>query len=100
MRFDVPVYMRTVEKGAYDALTGDYAPETVREVKVYASVTETGTDALKLIYGDIKQNSLTVRLQNHYNEAFDNIRIGEKIYRVDRRRRLRTKETFIVSGVQ
>lgn len=100
MRLDVPVYMRTVEKGAYNAATGDYAPDTVREVKVYASVTETGTNALKLIYSDIKQNSLTIRLQNHYDKPFDNIRVGDTVYRVDRSRRLRTKHVFIVSEVQ
>lgn len=99
MRFDTPVYFQTYED-AYNALTGDYSEEKVSEVEVYASVTQTGTETLKLVYGDIRQNSLTVRLQNHYRDAFERIRVGDKTYRVDVSRKLPTKQTFIVSEAQ
>jgi hypothetical protein len=55
---------------------------------------------LRLIYGELKQGCLTIRLQNAYNKPFDRIRIGDSFYKVDRVRKLRTKQTFIVSGVQ
>lgn len=100
MRYDTPVYFQNIVKGAYNSDTGNYSDDIVTEVKRYASVTNTGTDALQLLYGNIKQESLTVRLQNHYSTPFDRIRIGEKIYSVDKSRQLRNKQTFIVSEVQ
>lgn len=100
MRFDKPIYFQRVIPGAYDANTGDYAADTVTEVKQYASVTNTGVETLKLVYGALEQESLTVRLQNHYTEPFDFIRIDEKVYRVDFKRHLRNKCAFVISEVQ
>lgn len=99
MRFDIPIYFQLITAGEYDKNTGDYAEDTVTEAMRWASVTNTGAQTLKLIYGDIKQESLTVRLQNPYTYPFDSIRIGDKIYRVDFSRKLRPKQTFIVSEV-
>mgnify|MGYP000662402319 CR=1 FL=1 len=36
--------------------------------KRHASVTDTGTDTMNLVYGAIKQGSKTVRLQMHYKK--------------------------------
>lgn len=104
MRFDTPIYFQRKQKGAYDATSGNYSPVQPEEVKRYASVTDTGTDTLMLVYGELKQGSKTIRLQMPYTEPFDKIRIGDgeqaKYYRVDRTRRLKWKQTFIVSEVQ
>lgn len=100
MRFDTPIYFQRKVKGPYDASTGNYGPATTEEVVRYASITNTGTDTLNLVYGELKQGSLTVILQMPYTVPFDRIRIGDKHYRVDRERRLRTKHTFVVSEVQ
>lgn len=100
MRFDTPVYFQTVETGDYDELTGNYAADVVGEVKCYASVTNSGADTLRLVYGEIKQGSLTIRLQNHFNDPFSRIRIGDKLYTVDMERRLYTKHVFVISEVQ
>lgn len=100
MRFDTPIYFQRKVKGAYDTTTGNYGPATTEEVVRYASITNTGTETLNIVYGEIKQGSLTVILQMPYTEPFDRIRIGDKYYRVDRERRLRTKHTFVVSEVQ
>lgn len=100
MRYDTPVYFQQVTPGEYDASTGNYADDTITEARAYADVTNTGESVLQLIYGDLRQDSLTIRLQNHYKLAFDRIRIGEKVYRVDFSRRLRTKHVFVVSEVQ
>ena len=102
MRYSTPVYFLRKQKGEYNATTGDYSPETAQEVKRYASVTDTGTDTLNLVYGGPKQGSLTIRLQRPYTEPFDQIRIGDgeqaKRYSVDRSRL--HKRVFIVSEVQ
>ena len=100
MRFDTPIYMQTVTEGAYNAQTGDYAPDSVGEVKMYASVTDAGTETLTLVYGDIKQGAKVVRLLSHCVRPFSFIRIGEKRYRVDMERKLRSKHIFVVSEVQ
>ncbi len=100
MRCDTPVYFQRTTQGAYDASTGDYGEDIRTEERRWASVTDTGTETMTLVYGSLKQGSKTVRLQNHYTQPFDSIRIGEKQYRVDRERKLRTKQILIVSEVQ
>ena len=97
MRYVTPVYFQHVTAGAYNTDTGNYGEDKLREEKRYASVTDTGADTLTLVYGAIKQGSLTIRLQRPYKEPFNNIRVGEKIYRVDQERH---QKAFVVSEVQ
>ena len=99
MRYDTQIFFQKSSPGAYDAETGNYEEDRIEETLKYASVMDTQTEMLKLVYGSIKQGSLTLHIQNHYKENFDYIRIGEKIYQVDYTRKLRTKQTFIVSEV-
>lgn len=100
MRFDTPIYFQLVKAGAYNAETGNYEPDTITETERLASITNSGTATLTLVYGELKQGSLTIRLQNHYNKPFERIRIGDKLYRVDMARKLNTKHCFVVSEVQ
>lgn len=98
MRFDTPVYFQQI-KSEFDASTGNHSISVLSEEKRFASVTASSIETLNLVYGELKQGSLTVRLQNHYNAPFDRIRIGEKVYRVDSARPLRFKFTLVVSEV-
>ena len=98
MRYDTPIFFQSVTEGEYNATTGNYADDTVTEVKKYASVTDTGTQTMMLIYGAIKQGSKTIRLQRHYTAPFDSIRIGDKVYKVDREKTHRNAHIFVVSG--
>lgn len=100
MRFDTPIYFQSVKQGEYDASTGNYKENTIEEEKKYASVTDSKTETLKLVYGEIKQGCLTVRLQKAYKKPFNRIRIGEKIYSVDYSRQLRYMACFVISEVQ
>lgn len=100
MRYATPVYFQLHTEGEYDPGTGNYGEGTVKETKVYASVMDTQTALLQIVYGDLRQGSLTIQLQNAYQEPFDSIRVGDKIYKVDYQRKLRTKQTYIVSEVQ
>ena len=77
-----------------------YYNDSVTETKQYASVTDSGTQTMLLVYGKIKQGSLTIRLQNHISEPFDRIRIGDKHYSVDMMRTLCRMQVLIVSEVQ
>ncbi|MDX8417919.1 hypothetical protein [Absicoccus intestinalis] len=100
MRYDTPILFRRLVAGAYDPDTGDYADDTYTDTKVYGSVMDTNTQTMNLVYGGIRQGSLTVHIQNHIDVPFDQLIIGNKKYRVDYSRRLRTKQSFIVSEVQ
>lgn len=100
MRYDTPVYFQKIASGEYDPKTGNYGDDTVEETLRYASIMDTGTVMLKLVYDGPKQGSLTIQIQNHYTEPFDRIRVGEKVYSVDYFRELRTKHVFVVSEVQ
>ena len=97
MRYDTPVFFQRVSPGAYNASTHNYGDVVVNEVKKYADVINTSTEQLQIVYGTIKQGSVTVHLQRPYTAAFDYIRIGEKRYRVDVEKR---RKCFIASEVQ
>lgn len=99
MRFDKEVYFHT-EKSDYNDKTGDYDRLKPSEVPRMASVNQTETAMIRMVYDSIPQESLTVRLQNKYEKPFDYIRIGKKRYKVDKRIDLYTKQAFIVSEVQ
>ena len=99
MRFDTPVYFQRIIPGEYDPDTGDYTPDKLEETKRWAAVTNTGAQTLTLVYGAIRQGSVTARLQVHYAEPFDTIRIGSTRYRVDMTRKLHRMQTFVVSEV-
>lgn len=100
MRYDTPVYFQKVTSGEYDPSTGNYGEDTVTETKKYASVVNTGAETLRIVYGELRQGSLTIQLLNHYKEPYDSIRVGSKIYHADLDRPLRTKHVFVVSEVQ
>ncbi|WP_305150944.1 hypothetical protein [uncultured Dubosiella sp.] len=100
MRYDTPIFFRKIEQGAYDAATGNYGPPTISETRRMASVFDTGVDMMRLIYGQIEAGSVTAHIQNHYDQTFDRIRIGEKIYKAERVRKLRHKQTFVLTEVQ
>ena len=100
MRYDTEIYIRTVTPGQYDPSTGDYADDVVAEEKKYATVMDTRTETLRLLFGEIRQGCLTVSLQGHLPVRPSSIRIGDKIYSVEWSRKLRIKEAFIVQEVQ
>lgn len=97
MRYNTPVYFQHITS-EYDSTTGNTGISILSEDRRNAAITDTGTDTLQLIYGDIKQGALTIRLQRPYDAEFDRIRIGDKVYRADRSRL--HNRVFIVSEVQ
>ena len=100
MRYDTPVFFCRRGEMTYDADTGDYIEGKPSEDKRLASVMDTRQETMQLVYGEIRQDSLTVQIQNHYKRVVDYVRIGDKKYRVDYQRKLRFKHTFILSEEQ
>lgn len=99
MRYDTPVYFRKIVPGKYNPDTGNYEADTVEETLRYSSVMDTGEKLMMLVYDGLRQGSLTIQIQNHYEQPFDRIRVGERLYSVDFVRKLRTKHVFVVSEV-
>lgn len=100
MRYDTPVYFQKITHGEYDPDTGDAAEDTIEETERFASVYSTGAEMLNLVYGQIRQDSLTIQLQTQYKAPFDRIRVGDIVYKVDTVQNLRVKQYFVVSEVQ
>lgn len=101
MRYDRIVYLRTPLVGTYNPETGNYDGNTYSETKVVASVVNTDATTLRLVYGELVQGSMTIHLQNKlYADIYDSVRIGTKVYRIDRVRRFRNKESLVVTEVQ
>lgn len=99
MRYDTPIYFQKLTPGEYDPATGNYGEDTISEDMKSASVMDTGTNTMMLVYSGIKEGSLTIHLQNHYDQPFDRIRVGKKTYGVDFSRKLRMKQVYVVSEV-
>lgn len=97
MRFDTPVFFQKITPGDYDPDSGSYGQDAIEEDKCWADVTSAGEDTLKMVYGEVRQGSLVIRLQVHYSRPFDRIRIGEGLYKVDFSRKLRNKHVFVAS---
>ena len=100
MRYDTPIYFEKLSPGVYDETVGDYGEPVVVSTKRLASVVNTSDKQMHLIYGGIREGSKTISLLNAYGEVFDRIRIGSKLYTVDRRISLRTKQAFVCSEIQ
>jgi hypothetical protein len=99
MRYDTAVYFQRYGSSVYDKTTGNYLPVVAQEEVRFASVMDTRAEMLTLIYGALKQGTLTLQLQNHYTSPFDTVRIGGKRYKLDFERKLKTKHVMLVSEV-
>lgn len=97
MRFNTPIFFQRVRAGEYNENTGDYGKDAISEEKRFAAVTDAGCKTLNLLYGEIREGAIVARIQRPYKEAFDRIRIGDKVYRCDLSR---SKRIFILSEVK
>jgi hypothetical protein len=100
MRYDTPIYFQKKTEGKYNTETGDYDDDLVEEKEIYGAVSNTSMEMMNIVYGQINQTSLTVHLQNHYEDSFDNIRINQKVYKVDNRTKYKFKESLVLSEVK
>jgi len=57
VRFDTPIYFEREVKPEYDSVTGNYIEKAPEKVLRYASVTDSSTDTLTLVYGELRQGS-------------------------------------------
>ena len=96
MRYDKKVYFVT-EGEEYNYDTGNYEPVELVKDKAWANVSDTGTERMQLIYGNLKQGAITVRIVGKYDEEFDYIEVEDKKYNVDAFRTFRNDQAFNLS---
>lgn len=98
VRYDKPIYF--VSEGESIRLpNGDWSDPIEVKTKAWANISDTGSERMTLVYGGFNKGSLTIRLQNHYNEPFHHIEVGDLKYLVDMERKLRRDHVFVVSEV-
>lgn len=98
MRYDTEVRFQLITD-VYNA-DGDYTESVEKEHIEYASLIDTDIQTMLLVYGKIKQGSVTMSLQNKVNYAYDRVSIDGKPYTVDQCINLRNKQAFILSEWQ
>ena len=97
MRYATPIYCVKEGEDEYDYSTGDYVTTEPIKEEVWANVSDTGTERMQFIYGNLKQGAITVRIQGKYEEAFDYIEVDGKEYNVDAFRTFRNDQAFNLS---
>ena len=97
MRYSTPIYFVKEGEDEYDYATGDYVTTQPIKHEMWANVSDTGTERMQLIYGNLKQGAITVLIQGKYEEAFDYIEVGDKKYNVDAFRTFRNDQAFNLS---
>lgn len=100
MRYDKVIYLRNEGVKTYDPETGNSKRADPVDEMWMASVVSTDIRTQNLIYGGIKQGSITLHLLVPYTKPFDYIIYRGKRYRVDKVIAFRTKQVFVASEVQ
>ena len=97
MGYSTPIYFVKEGEDEYDYDTGDYITTDPIKHEVWANVSDTGTERMRLIYGALKQGAITVRIVGKYDKEFDYIQVGDKKYNVDAFKTFRNDQSFNLS---
>lgn len=99
MRYDKKVLFQLVES-VYNTSTGDYEEQVTSEHTEYASMVDTDIQTMQILYGGIKQGSITMHLQNKVPYTFNRIVYDGKPYMVDQVINQRVKQAYVLSQWQ
>ncbi len=101
MRYDKTISLYSDNRGWYNNETGDYEDDGGAFIDhAIASVNDASDQTVKLVYGEMREGVLMVHVPtNDIDINTDYIEYKGKKYRIDKRRNLRFKTTFIVSEV-
>ena len=96
MRYDKAVTFIKLNQ-TYNTTTGNY-DETEEIIGTdYASVVSTDFQLSRIVYGGVKEGSITVTLQNGFAKPYDYIKVNGRKYRVDQSFILYVKQALICS---
>lgn len=98
MRYDKFVEFIKVTQ-TYNRETGNF-DETINVVgSDYASVVATSLETMRIVYGGLKDGSMTITLQHGFAYPYDFVRMDGKMYAVDQHIILYVKQALVVSEV-
>lgn len=97
MRYDTPVSFVREIPGELNVRTGDYGAGSTSVTEAWANVSDPGTEALQLVYGQLRQGAKTVRIRGSVSADVDYLIIDEKKYSPDSIRTYRQEQVFICS---
>ena len=83
MRYDKSIYFVSNVDKHYDAELGEWVHGQTSRVKKFANVTAMSANRQQVIFGDVSNKRLIVRLQRVYSEPYDLLEIDGKSYQVD-----------------
>lgn len=83
MRYNKPFYFVSNVGKHYDAELGEWVHGETSRVKKFADITAMSATRQQVIFGDVSNKRLVVRLQRVYREPYDLLEIGGKSYQVD-----------------
>lgn len=98
MRYDKLVKFQMVDSVYTNK--GDYEEQIINEYTEYASIVDTDFQTMAIVYGGIKQGSITLHLLNKVKYDFNRIVYEDKVYTVDQVINQRTKQAYILSQWQ
>lgn len=83
MRYNKPFYFVSNVGKHYDAELGEWVHGETSRVKKFADITAMSANRQQVIFGDVSNKRLIVRLQRIYRKPYDLLEIDGKSYQVD-----------------
>ncbi|CEN29141.1 hypothetical protein [Pseudolactococcus piscium] len=83
MRYDKPIYFVSNVGKHYDVELGEWVQGQTSRIKKFANITAMSENRQQVIFGDVSNKRLIVRLQRVYREPYDLLEIDGKSYQVD-----------------
>lgn len=95
MRYERKVYF-IKEESIYNQNNGRYITKEIPIAERWADVTDTGTEAMNLLYGRILQGAKTVRIKTKVLDEFNYIVIDKQRYLVETIKTFRQEQVIYV----
>lgn len=95
MRYENKIYF-IKEESIYNRDSGRYITKEIPIAERWADVTDTGTEAMNLLYGRILQGAKTVRIKTKVLDEFNYIIIDKQRYLVETIKTFRQEQVMYV----
>lgn len=95
MRYEKKVYF-IKEESIYNRDSGRYITKEIPIAERMADVTDTGTEAMNLLYGKILQGAKTIRIKTKVHDEFNYIVIDKQRYLVETIKTFRQEQVMHV----
>ena len=96
MRYNKPFYFVSNVGKHYDAELGEWVHGETSRVKKFADITAMSATRQQVVFGDVSNKRLVVRLQRVYREPYDLLEIDGKSYQVNNEHVTSDSLSFVV----